>query len=108
MAGYCDAVKDAGLGEFVTQTSYARLDAEHDVTQLLDQKVTAIISHNDSTALGVLDALVSHGLVAGRDVAVVGFDNTALSKAPVLALTTVDPHSQRLGEEAAKVGAGRN
>ena len=36
---------------------------------------TAVICHNDLMALGVMHALRSRGLVPGRDLGVVGFDD---------------------------------
>ncbi len=103
-AGYLDAMATAGLPALVKESSYQRVQAEADALELLEQgKPTAIFAHNDLSALGVLDALVSTGLKPGADVAVVGYDNTSLSQTPVLALTTVDPHSFELGKTAAQL-----
>jgi len=102
--GYLDAMSGAGVAPIVQPSSYVRMEAEVDAATLLKaEKPTAVFAHNDLSALGVLDAVLSAGLRPGADVAVVGYDNTSLSQTPVLALTTVDPHSHDLGREAAKL-----
>ncbi|MEY4398379.1 MAG: hypothetical protein RLZ53_955 [Actinomycetota bacterium] len=106
LRGYRDAVIEAGLSPLIQETTYSRVQAELDAASLIAKKPTAIFAHNDMAALGVVDALVSEGLKPGVDVDVVGFDNTSLSQTPVLALTTVDPQSHTLGQEAAKIALG--
>lgn len=101
--GYIDAMTDAGFEEMVQPSTYSRIQAESDAATLLKQKPTAIFAHNDLAAIGAIDALISAGLKPGKDVAVVGFDNTSLSQAPILALTSVNPHSTQLGEKAAEL-----
>ena len=104
LRGYENAMIQAGLERLVMESSYLRSEAKSDARELLDSvKPTAVFAHNDQAALGVLDALVARDLKPGKDVAVVGYDNTSLSEAPVLALTTVNPHSQELGRQAAKL-----
>lgn len=103
LRGYQDAVGMANLEPLVEQTTYARTDAERDVVKLIEAGASAIFAHNDTTALGAMDTIVSRGLQPGKDIAVVGFDNTSHSQAPMLALTTVDPHSQELGRAAAEI-----
>lgn len=102
--GYVSAMHEAGLEPRIVPVTYDRHDAESAAGQILDtpQPPTAFFAHNDQTALGVLDAIVLRGLRPGKDIAVVGYDNTSLSKAPVIALTTVDPHSVELGRSAAR------
>ena len=103
LRGYQDAMTDSGLKHLVRETTYSRKDAELDAEVLLSSGASAIFAHNDLAALGVLDAVISSGRKPGLDVAVVGFDNTSLSQTPVLALTTVDPHSHELGQKAAEL-----
>lgn len=99
--GYLDEMSSAGLEPIVHGTSYVRADAERDAATLIEQNSpTAIFAHNDLSALGVLDAALSRGLRPGVDIAVVGYDNSSLSQTPVLALTTVDTQSKRMGEVA--------
>lgn len=101
--GYFDAMRDAGLRDRVVTTTYARAAAALDAGVVLDgaDAPTAVFAHNDQAALGVLDALAVRGLRPGRDVSVIGYDNSSVSRAPGTALTTVDIHSQSLGRNAA-------
>jgi len=64
---------------------------------------TAILCHNDVCAFGVLVGLADRGLVAGKDCAVIGFDNIPEAAHYRPALTTVDIGARRIGEEAAEL-----
>lgn len=104
LRGYEKTMSEAGLKSFVWESTYLRVEAELDAGELIDTyQPTAIFAHNDQAALGVLDAIVSRKLRPGIDVSVVGYDNTSLSQTPILALSTIDPHSFQLGETSAKV-----
>ena len=101
--GYVDAINEAGLEVMVRETTYSRVDAESDAKALLELGAKAIFAHNDLAALGVIDAVISAELKPGVDISVVGFDNTSLSQTPVLALSSVDPKSHELGQNAARL-----
>lgn len=107
--GFSEVMESAGLVPRIVQTTYSRLHAAADAAALLDleDRPTAIFAHNDQAALGVLDALAARGLVAGHDVSVVGYDNSALSRFPGTSLTTVDVHSESLGRTAAELALAR-
>lgn len=64
---------------------------------------TALLCYNDICAFGVLLGLADRGLVAGRDCAVIGFDNIAEAALYRPALTTIAIDARRLGEEAANL-----
>ncbi len=64
---------------------------------------TAVLCHNDLCALGAMLGLVDRGLVPGRDVAVVGFDNIPEAAMHRPALTTVAIGAREIGEEAARL-----
>jgi LacI family transcriptional regulator len=64
---------------------------------------TAILCYNDLCAFGVLLGLADRGLVAGRDCAVIGFDNIAEAALYRPALTTIAIDARRIGEEAANL-----
>jgi LacI family transcriptional regulator len=64
---------------------------------------TAVLCHNDLCALGVMLGLVDLGLMPGRDVAVIGFDNISEGAMHRPALTTVAIGARQLGEEAARL-----
>ena len=83
-----------------------REDGEQAVGQLMrggSDDPTAIICHNDLCAIGVLVGLSDRGLAAGKDCAVIGFDNIPEAAHSRPALTTIDIGARRIGEEAANL-----
>ena len=61
---------------------------------------TALICHNDDTAIGVMQALNDVGLKVPHDVSIVGFDGTEVGEYSSPQLTTVEMPLQRMGEIA--------
>lgn len=64
---------------------------------------TAVVSVNDSMAIGAIKALREHGLGVPGDVAIVGMDDLEISDQITPALTTVRIHRERIGLEAARM-----
>ncbi len=64
---------------------------------------TAILAHNDETAIGVIKALRDHGLQVPGDISVIGFDGTELSELCDPVLTTIKVPLRELGAAAVKV-----
>lgn len=71
------------------------------VAGLLAAGATAALCFNDVVAFGVLDGLSERGLSAGRDFALVGFDDVRDARFTNPPLTTVAVDSAGLGERAA-------
>ncbi|MFI1035404.1 LacI family DNA-binding transcriptional regulator [Streptomyces sp. NPDC020951] len=63
---------------------------------------TAVFAVNDMTAVGVLSAAEELGLRVPRDLSVVGYDNTSISRLRHLWLTTVDGAGREVGRRAAR------
>ncbi|WP_433447194.1 LacI family DNA-binding transcriptional regulator [Streptomyces sp. CA-142005] len=63
---------------------------------------TAVFAVNDMTCVGALSAAEETGLQVPRDLSVVGYDNTYLSRLRHLWLTTVDNASHDVGRRAAQ------
>lgn len=61
---------------------------------------SAIVAHNDLVAIDALAVLRDAGLRAGRDVAVIGFDDTHLARRPEFGITSVSQDSARLAHLA--------
>lgn len=61
----------------------------------------AVIAANDSIAFGLMDAAAAHGLAAGRDYALIGFDDGP--KTRTRGLTSLRPPLETMGEEAARL-----
>lgn len=72
------------------------------VAHLLDQGTLpdAIIAYTDTVALGIYDELARRSIVPGRDVAVVGFDESRISTVLRPQLTTVSTSPTAIGREA--------
>ncbi|WP_454673705.1 LacI family DNA-binding transcriptional regulator [Achromobacter pestifer] len=58
---------------------------------------TAIFAVNDFLAVGVMGAARDHGLEAGRDVAIVGYNDTPLAGALPIGLTTIHSPMHQMG-----------
>ncbi|MFC1408880.1 LacI family DNA-binding transcriptional regulator [Streptacidiphilus sp. N1-12] len=106
MTGHATALAQVGAlvdpalvraGEPVAATGYA-LGGE-----LLDlpQRPTAVVCFNDKVAVGVLQAAAERGLRVPRDLSVVGFDDSDVSRATTPRLTTVRQPLLEMGSLAA-------
>lgn len=58
---------------------------------------TAIVAFNDLMAFGAMSAAQNSGLVVGRDISIVGFDNTPMASHSHPPLTTVDQPIYQIG-----------
>lgn len=108
--GYNRTMEQAGLTPRAITCGYSRSAAAQLAGPLLDsiERPTAIFTHNDQTALGVLDAVHARGLRVPQDITIVGYDNTSASKLPGVDLTTVDLHPVELGKRAAEIAVRRS
>jgi DNA-binding LacI/PurR family transcriptional regulator len=66
------------------------------------RRPTAIFAFNDMACVGALSAAEESGLQVPRDLSLVGYDNTYLSRLRHLWLTTVDNASHDVGRRAAQ------
>lgn len=94
LAGYKRALERNGLPVQEKWIAVGRLtqeDGYREGSKLLDLEPapTAIIAANDLMALGVISAAQERGLTVGRDLAVVGFDDTSLAEHSHPPLTTI-------------------
>lgn len=83
-------------GDWKRQSGYALTDG------LLSRNVTAIFCMNDVMAGGVYDRLEERGLVPGKDISIVGFDNRELSNFYHPPLTTTELPLFEIGYTACK------
>ena len=63
----------------------------------------AVVCYNDLVAIGFLGAARTLGISIPEDVSLVGIDNIPLGRFTSPALTTVDIHSEHLGEESMRM-----
>jgi DNA-binding LacI/PurR family transcriptional regulator len=64
---------------------------------------TAIVTLNDTQAIGALRAIHDHGLEAGRDVLVIGFDDAPMSQYLFPSLTTIQQPIQTAGRKCVEI-----
>jgi LacI family transcriptional regulator len=105
--GFLDAMQANGLEvvpQWIVDTSVSRQGAQQAAGQLLDQaeRPTALVCYNDLVAIGVLNELDRRGLRAGRDLAVIGFDDIAAAAHTSPPLSTCAVGTERLGEIASQ------
>ena len=69
----------------------------------MDDRPTALLCTNDTIAVGAVKAVLRSGLRVPQDMAIIGFDDSLVSRVIEPELTTVRIDSYRLGELAAKL-----
>ena len=108
VAGYRDGLEAAGLAfdpALVFRGPPNRDYGAASIGEIIggEDPATALLGFNDAVALGVCNGLRRFGREAGRDFAVVGFDDVGEAAHAVPALTTVAVDPQSLGERAAQM-----
>jgi DNA-binding LacI/PurR family transcriptional regulator len=108
LAGYRAALDDAGLAadaELVAYGDFGERSGHAAAAALLDRpdRPDAVFAASDPMAVGVLEALAERGLRAPDDVAVVGFDDSAVARHTAPPLTTVHQPVERMGREMVRV-----
>ena len=108
LAGYADALEEAGLAAEATvyEGAFDEASGARAVERLLDapaaDRPTALFAANDAMAVGALAALRERGLAAPDALALVGFDDVPLASHLTPALTTVHVPIAELGTAAAE------
>ncbi|AXG77742.1 LacI family DNA-binding transcriptional regulator [Streptomyces paludis] len=77
--------------------------AREAIGPLLDRGVTAVVTASDTLALGCYRALLDSGRTPGRDVAVVGFDDSAAAAMLAPALSTVRQPLEEAGRSCTRL-----
>lgn len=60
----------------------------------------AVFAASDSAAIGLISALSGHGIQAGKDISIMGFDNNQIAEYYIPALTTVSQPQMEIGQKA--------
>ena len=92
--GFIKAFEEKGLKFDDTKFCVGEYDIKSGYNlakQLLEEHpdTDSIFANNDVIALGVLQYLEEHGIKAGQDIGVIGFDNIRMAGLPQIQLTTV-------------------
>jgi LacI family transcriptional regulator len=106
--GYRAALEDSGLpfDEELVLECPSDVDRGRECAQRLlelDQWPDAIFSSSDYAALGAMQWLKKRNVPIPGKIAIVGFSNEPFTSFVEPALTTVDQHSKRMGQFAARV-----
>jgi DNA-binding LacI/PurR family transcriptional regulator len=96
LAGYQQAMQTAGL-TIAPEWIYSGSDTEESGRMAVqywqslpvDQRPTAIVALSDIVAIGAMDEAARYGLVVGRDLSVIGFDDSPVAQYVKPALTTL-------------------
>src|SRR4051794_13088596 len=111
LAGYRTALADAGLPDepgLVEAGTFSELSGERAMRALLarHEDLDAVFAANDSMAVGALRALRDTGRTVPDDVAVVGFDDSPLSRVTEPLLSTVRQPVDGMGRAMAEMLLG--
>jgi LacI family transcriptional regulator, galactose operon repressor len=106
-AGFVDRWRSLGGDIADSDVVWSRFDTaggrEAAETILMNCKPTALFAVNDFAAIGAMGALRSHGLTVGRDVAVVGFNDTSLAAELPIPLSSVRSPMLDIGRTAVQL-----
>jgi len=108
LTGYEKALRDNGLTfdpSLVVEGNLTEPRGRQRMEELLDldQPPTAVICGNDLTAFGAMEAVQARGLVVGRDVAVIGFDDIPLAAHFRPPLTTIHQPIYDIGKRICRM-----
>ncbi len=115
-AGFRERYAEAGLPVDDTRVVHSAFDVDggrEAMRRLLDRgAVRAVFAVNDFAALGAYGALRAAGLLPGRDVAVVGFNDVSVAAVLPIPLTTVRSPMVQMGRRGVQLllevlGGGR-
>ena len=98
-AGFCRAIEEAGLPVRILDADTA--PAEEWVRMIREEAVTGIVCYNDYLAVECYHCFDKYGIQVGKDVSVIGFDDTELSSTSIPRITTVSHPKDIMGEQAA-------
>ena len=111
-AGYRAALEAAGVAidpQWLVECAPTRLEAARQAGALFarDPAPTAAVCYNDAVALGLVSGLSARGRQAGRDFAVVGFDDIPEAAVSTPPLSTIAVAPRERGMQAARLVLAR-
>jgi len=106
--GFSRVCKQAGLVEVPLSLAVERATSQEGRASsgrilTSDPRPTAVFAHNDAIAVGLMESLRSEGLHCPDDLAVVGFNNTEISRVRAVPLSTVDYPAVEVSRHAARM-----
>ncbi len=108
LRGYTDALEVAGMavdGRLICTGNLDVADGRRYMESLLalSEPPDAIFSASDYAAVGAMQVLKERGISVPQDFGIVGFANELFTSFTDPGLSTVDQHSERMGEFAARL-----
>jgi DNA-binding LacI/PurR family transcriptional regulator len=110
MRGYFESMQNAGLRihpEWIERGEgtfeFGREAASRFLRLPSNDKPSAIVTLNDTQAIGAFHAAREHGVEVGRDIAVIGFDDAPMSQYLFPALTTVRQPIHEAGRKCVEI-----
>lgn len=94
--GYEDELSSRGLTSFVAQVEHPR----ETVVALRQAGITAVVAHNDVTAVALMNAAHEEGIELPREMSIVGYDDTTLCNSARPTLTSIQQPQQEMGRLA--------
>jgi len=98
--GYRAAMEQAGLQVQILDAD--ETDKEQWTAYIRSRNISAMVCYNDYLAVKCYHRFHEDGLQPGRDISVVGFDDTELSRTVLPRITTVTHPKDIMGEQAAR------
>ncbi|MFF5263890.1 LacI family DNA-binding transcriptional regulator [Actinomadura viridis] len=105
LAGYRDALAEAGLPELVVYGDFSEASGVQAAYELLerDPATDAVFAADDPMALGAMRVLKKEGRRIPEDVAVIGFEDSASAPIADPPLTTVHQSVEEMGRRMARL-----
>jgi DNA-binding LacI/PurR family transcriptional regulator len=108
LAGYREAIADAGLAadpNLEAQGDFTQAGGTEAMARLLAARpdLDAVFAASDLMAAGALSALAASGRRVPRDVAIVGYDDSAVATSTNPQLTSVHQPIEEMGREVARL-----
>lgn len=102
-AAFERTIQEAGISPLVMQGAATEAAGREAALHLLESsnRPTAVLAFNDISAIGVLAAARSKGLVVPDDLSVVGYDDSLMAGLGIADLTSIDGSSREVGTLAA-------
>ena len=113
--GYKRALLQAGMtlnDEYIIYERKGDVDTKrrgaHAMARLLHLKPRpdGVFCFNDPLAIGAIDYAIEHGVRIPEDLAIIGCGNLHYDESLRVALSSIDQHSRRIGEAAARLTLG--
>ena len=105
LMGYLEGLNAAGIPvneDYIVRGEHSEQTGREAIAQWMklphDEQPTAIVTVSDLIAIGVMNAAEQHGLIIGRDLSVVGFDDAPMSQYLRPALTTLQQPIPEIGQ----------